>query len=96
MKDKSTSVEYTREELEGLSDETDWAKVDAMTDEEVYQDALGDPDAQPTDAAFWATAQPPDNFLCIEPDILAWFKRETTDYEALINKALLHYIEAHQ
>ena len=29
------------------SGETDWVRVDAMTDEEVYADALADPDAQP-------------------------------------------------
>ena len=34
-----TLVKYTREELERVSDETDWKKVDTMTDEEVYQDA---------------------------------------------------------
>ncbi|MDE0016118.1 MAG: hypothetical protein OXU51_08030 [Candidatus Poribacteria bacterium] len=36
MRDKSTSVKYTREELERVPDETDWKKVDTMTDEEVY------------------------------------------------------------
>ena len=53
MKDKSTLVKYTREELGQVTDETDWEKVDAMTDEEVYQDALNDKDAQPTDETFW-------------------------------------------
>ena len=42
MKDKSTLVKYTREELERVSDETDWEKVDTMADEEVYQDACND------------------------------------------------------
>ena len=53
MKDKSTLVKYTREELAHVPDETDWEKVDAMSDEEVYQDALNDKDAQPTDKTFW-------------------------------------------
>jgi putative transcriptional regulator len=30
-----------------LSDKTDWARLDAMTDEEVDAAALADPDAQP-------------------------------------------------
>ena len=47
MTDKSTLIKYTREELEHVPDETDWEKVDTMTDEEVYQDALSDKDAQP-------------------------------------------------
>ena len=52
MKDKSAFVKYTREELIHAPDETDWEKVDAMTDEEVYQNALSDKDAQPTDEIF--------------------------------------------
>lgn len=31
-----------------ISGETDWARVDALRDEEVNQAALSDPDAQPT------------------------------------------------
>ena len=59
MKDKSTLVKYTREEQERVPDETDWKKVDTMTDEEVYQDACNDRDAQPTDETFWETAPLP-------------------------------------
>lgn len=62
MKDKSTLVKYTREELIHVPDETDWEKVDAMTDEEVYQDALNDKDVQPTDKTFWETAPLPSHF----------------------------------
>ena len=59
MKDKSTLVKYTREELTHVPDETDWEKVDTMTDEEVYQDARNDKDAQPTDKTFWEKAPLP-------------------------------------
>ena len=59
MKDKSTLVKYTREELTHVPDETDWEKVDTMNDEEVYQDALNDKDAQPTDKTFWEKAPLP-------------------------------------
>ena len=50
-------LRYTREELDTMKDETDWIRVDAMTDEEVYAAALSDPDAQPTDAVFWKDAK---------------------------------------
>ena len=63
MKDKSTLVKYTREELEHVPDETDWEKVDTMSDEEVYQDALSDKDAQPTDKTFWETAPLPSHLV---------------------------------
>ena len=59
MKDNSALAKYTGEELERVPDETDWGKVDAMTDEEVYNDACNDRDAQPTDETFWKTAPLP-------------------------------------
>ena len=96
MKDESTIVEYTREELDAIPDETDWEKVDAMTDEEVLADAMNDPDAQPTDEAFWATAKQPGHFLSIEPEILEWFKASQEDYEAFVNAVLRDYVSAHQ
>jgi putative transcriptional regulator len=47
MSKNSTSkvVRYSHEKLP--RDETDWARFDAMTDEEVVAAALSDPDAQP-------------------------------------------------
>src|SRR6266851_3612723 len=47
MSKNSTSkvVRYSRDNLP--PDKTDWARIDAMTDEEVVAAALSDPDAQP-------------------------------------------------
>ena len=47
MSKNSTSkmVRYSRDSLP--SDQTDWARVEALTDEEVTAAALSDPDAQP-------------------------------------------------
>ncbi len=36
--------------------ETDWARVDAMTDEEVLEAARADPNAQPVSAEWFARA----------------------------------------
>ena len=94
MKDKSTLVKYTREELARVPDETDWKKVDTMTDEEVYKDACNDRDAQPTDETFWETTALPAHFMSIDPDLLKWFKTHTVDYEAQINTVLRSYMEA--
>jgi putative transcriptional regulator len=41
----SKVVRYSRDNLP--ADKTDWARIDAMTDEEVVAAALSDPDAQP-------------------------------------------------
>ena len=96
MKDKSTLVKYTREELAHVPDETNWEKVDAMSDAEVYQDALNDKDVQPTDETFWKTAPLPSHFTSIDQDILRWFKARNVDYEAQINIVLRSYMEANR
>lgn len=36
---------------------TDLERVDALTDQDALRNAQADPDAQPTDAAFWADAE---------------------------------------
>ena len=52
MKEQNTHVTYTRSELDALPDETDWERVDALTDEDIEKAALSDPDDPPTDADF--------------------------------------------
>ena len=56
MKERNTHVTYTRSELDALPDETDWERVDALTDEDIEKAALSDPDDPPTDADFWKDA----------------------------------------
>ncbi len=40
-----------------MKGQTDWDKVDAMTDEEIEQNALDDPDAQPISDEMWNEAK---------------------------------------
>ncbi len=63
MKEQNTHVTYTRSELDALPDETDWERVNALTDEDIEKAALSDPDDPPTDADFWkdATVVMPEN-----------------------------------
>ena len=63
MKEQHTSVKYTRSEIETLPDETDWERVDVLTDEDIEEAASSDPDDPPTDASFWkdATVVMPEN-----------------------------------
>ena len=63
MKEQNTFVKYTRSEIDTLPDETDWERVDALTDEDIDAAASSDPDAPPTDASFWkdATVVMPEN-----------------------------------
>jgi uncharacterized DUF497 family protein len=46
MKDENISS-YTLDEIDGQIDETDWERVDKMTDEDLYKMAQSDPAAQP-------------------------------------------------
>ena len=63
MKEQNTSIKYTCSEIDTLPDETDWERVDALTDEDIDAAAASDPDAPPTDASFWkdATVVMPEN-----------------------------------
>ena len=96
MTEKNTYVTYTRSELDALPDETDWERVDALTDEDIEKAALSDPDDPPTDADFWkdATVVMPDNIVIVDADLLAWFKAHTPDYETQINAVLRSHVEA--
>ena len=70
--------------------------MDALTDEDIDTAALSDADDLPIDESFWedATVIMPENTVIVDPDLLAWFKAHTSDYEAQINAVLRSYIEA--
>ena len=95
MKEQHTSVKYTRSELDSLPHETDWERVDALTDEDIDAAASSDPDDPPTNESFWedATVIIPENMVIVDADLLAWFKAHTPDDEAQINAVLRSYIE---
>ena len=47
VNDGGVGVHDADDDLDLAVPETDWARIEAMTDEEVLQNALSDPDAQP-------------------------------------------------
>ena len=98
MKAQPTSVTYTRSELDTIPDETDWDRVDALSDEDIDAAALSDVDDPPTDKSFWedATVVIPENMVIVDPDLLAWFKAHTPDYQARINTVLRSHVEANE
>ncbi len=69
-----------------------------MSDEEVDRRASEDPDALPTDEAFWATAEivrpkiPVS--IRLDPDVLSYFKAAGPGYQSRINAVLAHYVQA--
>lgn len=79
---------------------TDLTRLAAMTEEEIEAAARSDPDAQPTDAAFWKDAVllgPGTKDLLslrIDNDIVKWFKSKGPGYQTRMNAVLRSYMEA--
>lgn len=80
---------------------TDWARVDAMTEEELERVVAADPDAD-VSAADWTQARlvMPQRkgsiHLRIDPEVLGWFKQQGKGYLTRMNAVLRAYYEAHR
>jgi uncharacterized protein (DUF4415 family) len=76
--------------------ETDWKRVEEMTDEEIDTS-----DIPPLDESFFAKAKVrmPKRVsvtMQVDADLLDWFKSQGEEYESLINSALRSYVEDHK
>ena len=96
MKELNTYVEYRRSEIDTQSDEIEWDRFDALTDEDIDTAAASDVDDPKTDVTFWkdATVVMPGNVIAIDLDLLEWFRTHAPDYETQINTVLREYVEA--
>jgi uncharacterized protein (DUF4415 family) len=87
------------EQARKMKGETDWARVDALTDEDIERAVAEDPDAPPfwTDED-WANAQviDPQNHTAVwlDNDIVAWFQERRPRHQSRINAVLRAYVEA--
>lgn len=81
---------------------TNWNKVDVMSDHELTQNAILDPDNPPVSEDFFSRAQrvqPPSEpkqqvTLRIDSDVLKWFKEKGKGYQTMINAVLRAYKES--
>ena len=77
--------------------ETDWARIDQMTDEEIDTS-----DSPPLDDDFFARAEwrMPEKktavTLSVDSEVLKWFEAQGADFPQRVNAALKIYAEAHQ
>ena len=76
---------------------TDWARVDALTDEQITQAVANDPDAVPLDLD-WSDAVlvvPKKQAISIrvDEDVLNFFKKEGDGYQRRINAVLRSYMQ---
>ena len=83
-----------------MNSQTDWARVDAMTEEEIERNAIEDPDNPPWTDEDWANARvvwPQGKApvtLRLDKDIIAWFKQQGRGYQTRINAVLRAFVEA--
>jgi uncharacterized protein (DUF4415 family) len=87
------------DEARHLKDETDYARLDAMTDADIAQAVAEDPDAPPLDLD-WTQARlslPPAKdvvTLRLDRDVLEWFRAQGKGYQTRINQVLRAFYEA--
>src|ERR1700730_10785763 len=79
---------------------TDWRRLRSMTEDEVHAAIIDDPDARPTDEAFWKEARvvmprrKATVTMRLDADLLEWFRGER-GYQTRINAILRAYMNAH-
>jgi uncharacterized protein (DUF4415 family) len=89
-------VSYTPDQLRRMPSKTDWARVNALTDKEIEQNAQNDPDAPPMTADQWSNAVmvvPGEEgkeriAIWIDKDVLRHFGKGSKGYQKRLNTAL--------
>lgn len=100
---KENIVRYTIEEIEAMiargEDKTDWARVNAMSDEDIERAMRDDPDWKDFMDIDWskATMVIPDKKKAIsirlDPDIIDFFQATGKGYQTRINAVLRHFVD---
>ena len=94
-------IRYSRDNMPEDT-QTDWARVKAMTEEEIEAAAQSDPDNPPIDSFdFWERGVSVDGArgltrLDIDPDTLEWFRNWGKGFTRQINAVLYSYMKAHE
>ncbi len=76
---------------------TDWARVDAMTDDEI--DTSDSPELGAdffANAKLWVPKNRRSVTLNVENEVLDWFEEQGPEYQYRINAALKIYADAHR
>ena len=77
---------------------TDWARVDALTDEDIARAVANDPDAVPididwSDAVLVIPAKKKAISIRVDEDVLDYFKSQGEGYQRRINAVLRSYMQ---
>lgn len=98
---KENIVRVTLEEARKMKGETDYARLDALTDEDIARAVADDPDSTPMDAD-WSEAVlviPPaqqHKMMCVDDDVVAWFQKGGDGYRDRMRAVLRAYMEANR
>lgn len=75
--------------------ETDWATIEAMSDEEIdYSDIPPLTDEFFENATLRIPATQARNLIQLDADVMAWFREQGAEYRNTINSVLRRYIES--
>lgn len=89
---------YSADQLASLTSETDWAKVDATSQDEVERQAEADEGALPDgwEASVMLGVPEPkqDVHIRLDPEVLRWFKADGPGYQTRINAVLRSFVQA--
>lgn len=89
-----------RPKSRGARGKTDWARVAALTDEDIAKAVASDPDTFIPDKAWWRRARvvvPTAKKLVslrLDADVLTWFRAQGPGYQTRINAVLRSYVES--
>jgi len=96
----------TLREAKAAASQTDWQRLNNMTDEEITRAAETDTDNLPLDDPFFETARhlSPSALLKeikqqitlrIDADVLEWFRASGSGYQSRMNAVLKAYVQTH-
>ena len=98
LDDGTSIVEHADGRLERTKSRTDWARLRAMTEEEIEAAARADPDSDPTNFD-WSKAvlvmprRKEAISIRLDDDVLSYFKSLGSGYQTRINAVLRHFME---
>lgn len=105
MKKSGNIVTYTAEEIQKMigqgEDQTDWARVDTMTEEELeasidWEDEDGFDLSQATPGLPPLPGPKKQVTVRVDKDVLDWFKSQGRGYQTRMNAVLRAWVESHK
>lgn len=92
------SLDEIREKIAKGEDRTDWARVDAMTDEDIERAMRDDPDWAGFEDIDWSKAEvvfpaaKTSISIRVDQDVVDFFKSTGKGYQTRMNAVLRHYV----